>query len=455
MLEQFVNFVIRPPRAEYVVSRDLIGSPDFAIRGRRFVRLDLELTNPRGHTLQCSHYTPADLPDEPLPCVVYCHGNSGCRADANEAVYVLLPSNITVFTLDFSGSGLSGGDTISLGVHETEDLRAVVQHLRSTGRTSHIGLWGRSMGAVTSLLYGCTDPGIAGMVLDSPFSRLTDLVLELVDAYNVRVPKAMCKLALAYMRRSILKRAAFDINKLDCIATAPNCFIPALFGHATDDRFILPHHSADICKVYAGDKNMIHFPGDHNSARPSFYFDSITIFFHNTLHPPEADHLPLPHSPPANIRDMGPYALDSPTVLDEASLLHGDIEQEVLWELAQLQSPSVSRHGSVDLYDLDSDGSDDLIAEAGESGGASEASSSHRSQSSEGHGWPLRATRSASSAKADTPREEAAFAPVPTCSEAEDEMLLKAIALSLQESASSVSESAATDDKSTTDQTAV
>lgn len=45
----------------------------------------------------------------------YC---SGCRADANEAVVILLPSNITVFTLDFSGSGLSDGEFVSLGWHE-------------------------------------------------------------------------------------------------------------------------------------------------------------------------------------------------------------------------------------------------------------------------------------------------------------------------------------------------
>lgn len=43
---------------------------------------------------------------------------SGCRADANEAAVILLPSNITLFTLDFSGSGLSGGDYVSLGWHE-------------------------------------------------------------------------------------------------------------------------------------------------------------------------------------------------------------------------------------------------------------------------------------------------------------------------------------------------
>ncbi|KAG7586918.1 hypothetical protein ISN45_Aa02g021660 [Arabidopsis thaliana x Arabidopsis arenosa] len=43
---------------------------------------------------------------------------SGCRADGSEAAIVLLPSNITVFTLDFSGSGLSGGEYVTLGWNE-------------------------------------------------------------------------------------------------------------------------------------------------------------------------------------------------------------------------------------------------------------------------------------------------------------------------------------------------
>lgn len=35
-----------------------------------------------------------------------------------------------------------------------------------------------------------------------------------------------------------------------------------------------------------GDKNIIKFDGDHNSSRPQFYYDSVSIFFYNVLHPP-------------------------------------------------------------------------------------------------------------------------------------------------------------------------
>ncbi|KAG2684596.1 hypothetical protein I3760_10G083800 [Carya illinoinensis] len=253
MIDQFINFVIRPPRAEYNPDQYL-WERNFTLAGRTYKREDLKLRNARGHTLLCSHYLPSPFPeDTPLPCVIYSHGNSGCRADANEAAAILLPSCITVFNLDFSGSGLSDGDYVSLGWHERDDLKVVVSHLRSNKQISRIGLWGRSMGAVTSLLYGAEDPSIAGMVLDSVFSNLYDLMIELVDVYQIRLPKFTVKMAVQYMRRVIKRKAKFDIMDLNCLQ---------------------------------GDKNIIKFEGDHNSTRPQFYYDSVSIFFCNVLHPP-------------------------------------------------------------------------------------------------------------------------------------------------------------------------
>ncbi|CAK9161879.1 unnamed protein product [Ilex paraguariensis] len=283
-MEQLVNFIIRPPRAEYNPKNDLLDQ-EFMLKGKWFQRKDLEIVNSRGDVLQCSHYMPIVLPEgKSLPCVIYCHGN---RADASEAAIILLPSNITVFTLDFSGSGLSGGEHVTLGWNEKDDLRAAVDFLRADGNVSMIGLWGRSMGAVTSLMYGAEDPSIAGMVLDSPFSDLVDLMMELVDTYKIRLPKFTVKFAIQYMRRAIQKKAKFDIMNLNTIKVAKSCFVPVLFGHAVDDDFIQPHHSDCIFDAYVGDKNIIKFEGDHNSPRPQFYFDSICIFFNNVLQPPE------------------------------------------------------------------------------------------------------------------------------------------------------------------------
>lgn len=53
---------------------------------------------------------------------------------------------------------------MTLGWREQDDLALAIQHLRDLGTVSTIGLWGRSMGAVTALLYSQKDPSIAGVV---------------------------------------------------------------------------------------------------------------------------------------------------------------------------------------------------------------------------------------------------------------------------------------------------
>lgn len=51
------------------------------------------------------------------------------------------------------------------------------------------------------------------------------------------------------------------------------------------------------CMSMQGDKNIIKFEGDHNSSRPQFYYDSVSIFFYNALHPPR-----LPSSYPTKFK---------------------------------------------------------------------------------------------------------------------------------------------------------
>lgn len=54
-------------------------------------------------------------------------------------------------------------------------------------------------------------------------------------------------------------------------------------GHADGDTFINKRHSVLLHEAYAGDKNLITFEGDHNALRPTFFYTSVLIFFHNVL----------------------------------------------------------------------------------------------------------------------------------------------------------------------------
>lgn len=158
------------------------------------------------------------------------HGNSSCRLEALDAVPILLPQNITLFCFDFSGCGMSEGEYISLGWFERDDLNIIVEYLRKEKKISTIGLWGRSMGAVTALLHADRDPGIAGIVLDSPFSDLKVLVNELAITHT-KIPSFLVSGALKLVRSSISSKAKFDIFKLAPINHVQHSFIPALFAH--------------------------------------------------------------------------------------------------------------------------------------------------------------------------------------------------------------------------------
>ena len=94
---------------------------------------------------------------------------------------MVLSLGVTLLAFDFSGSGMSDGEYVSLGAYEKDDLDVVIEYLRKGGKTSTIALWGRSMGAATALMHGERDPSIAGMVLDSSFSSLVTLAEELVE----------------------------------------------------------------------------------------------------------------------------------------------------------------------------------------------------------------------------------------------------------------------------------
>jgi fermentation-respiration switch protein FrsA (DUF1100 family) len=292
--EDLWKAIIRPTRDSYTIEN--LGPTEFYLGDRYFKRTDLQLSNSKGIVLQCSHFEPAseERVSVQLPCVVYLHGNCSSRMEALAAVSVLLPCNITLFCLDLSGSGLSGGEYISLGWFERDDLALVVDHLRNSGTVSCIGLWGRSMGAVTALLHGDRDPSIASMVLDSPFTSLRKLAEELAKMY-AKVPKLILSGAISLIRKTIKNKAGFDINNLNPLDHVDKCFIPALFVAATGDTFIAPHHTQELYDKYAGDKTITFVEGDHNSMRPQYFLDSVAIFFYNTL---MCDQLPqLPPKP--------------------------------------------------------------------------------------------------------------------------------------------------------------
>ncbi|HEY3334151.1 MAG TPA: CocE/NonD family hydrolase [Candidatus Limnocylindrales bacterium] len=113
------------------------------------------------------------------PAVVLVHGIKSCRREAN----VLIPAGMlhragfSVFLMDLRDHGDSGGDDgrFAGGSEEYLDVLGGWDWVRAQGvPAARIGIVGLSFGAVSSVIAGGQEPGVAAVWADSVASRLDE-----------------------------------------------------------------------------------------------------------------------------------------------------------------------------------------------------------------------------------------------------------------------------------------
>mmetsp|Transcript_8721 Transcript_8721/g.19317 ORF Transcript_8721/g.19317 Transcript_8721/m.19317 type:complete len:539 (+) Transcript_8721:64-1680(+) len=275
------NLLIRPPRANY--SMDQLGPASFQVRGHSVRREDLRLRTRRGAALACSFFVPERTQNNSLkmPVIIYLHGNSSSRLEAGSILLSILESGMALFCYDASGCGQSEGEYVSLGWHERDDLAVVINHIRSDPQWGSIGLWGRSMGAVTALLHADRDASIGAMCVDSPFANLRQLMEELACGQHalVPLPSFLVRFLMGVIKERVKTLADFDIDDLVPLEHAKRSHVPALFLHGVKDTFISENHAHQLFEAYAGSKELCLLDGDHNSKRGTDTISGAVRFF--------------------------------------------------------------------------------------------------------------------------------------------------------------------------------
>ena len=281
--ESLWKYIIRPTRYNY--SEDLLGPTSFVYRGKVYQRKDYELISSMGYTMKCSFVEPeiSYRPKDEMPLVLYLHGNSSSRLEGMRMTEELLKKDINLFLIDFPGCGLSGGEYISLGYHEKDDVGVIIDFIETLPGVGNIGIWGRSMGAATTMLYAHKDPRIKAICVDSPFADFKKLAKELTLRY-ANIPNFILETILSFIRSTIKKKNGMDINLLKPIEAAKKTFQPVLFIHAKNDELIGYHHSNDLFEVCKGRKFIkLLDTGGHNSRRPAKIVKQIGDFFNKYL----------------------------------------------------------------------------------------------------------------------------------------------------------------------------
>lgn len=279
------NLIIRPPRQRYSRLQLLQEFPYDVFRygGIKAQRHHFKINNERGIPLACTLFEKRPVDAQERACVVYCHGNGSCRIAGWRLAPILLPLGISVCCFDFAGSGMSGGDYVSLGFFERDDLKSVIDHLRISRGYLRIGLWGHSMGASTVLMHAARDPSIAGVVADSPFCDLWQLIEEICFDF-VGTPPLLINPILHLIRLIIQSKAGFDICDVSPQTHVGTSFVPALFLHGDNDDFVAPSHSETLRQVYPGEAQRLVMPDvSHSEHRSDKFLARAAVFLVRAL----------------------------------------------------------------------------------------------------------------------------------------------------------------------------
>jgi pimeloyl-ACP methyl ester carboxylesterase len=119
--------------------------------------------------------------------LICCHGIHDNKAQWLEQVARLhARSGYGALLFDFTGHGVSEGSMVTYGVYEQDDVRAVVEYLRTRGDVNMDGLaiMGYSLGAITSVLSAAVMPELQAVVIESGFADLPHDIEQLFTRFT-------------------------------------------------------------------------------------------------------------------------------------------------------------------------------------------------------------------------------------------------------------------------------
>lgn len=291
MLEEFIiSQFIRPLRSTYTMF-DLGSNPFPTTYNDLVYRKDYQVFNNRRQTLQMSlYYKDASLRIQ--PCVIYLHCNSGSRIEAQPYIPLLIRNGYAVCSFDFSGSGNSDGQYVTLGKNEKTDIDAIIKYLEQLGFNQFF-LWGRSMGAVTALLYMTTmkrSENIIGLILDSPFSSLRKMSIE-CGSEVTGVPEFLLHPMMLYVNSVINEKAGMQLDDFEIKEFLRDYgrkmgikLPPALFLTSHFDKVVKPYHVEELMGVYPGKtKQLKYMETKHDQERGSGIIEFTVGFINEAM----------------------------------------------------------------------------------------------------------------------------------------------------------------------------
>jgi fermentation-respiration switch protein FrsA (DUF1100 family) len=227
----------------------------------------------------------------PGPAVVLCHGIRTGRRECLPMALRFRAAGYNVLCFDFRAHGLSDGQFISVGFHETNDVLGAIEYLKQRPEVdpARIGVVGFSMGGVAAIQAAAQCPDIAVVVADSAYASFLDAARY---SFHLVVGMPLFPVAPVAMRwaKWMVHVDATQLRPVDVISRiGPR---PILLTHGTLDEIVPLRHARLLFAAAEEPKELWIVPGAHHvGARdedPDGYFDRVEGFVRDALTPSAA-----------------------------------------------------------------------------------------------------------------------------------------------------------------------
>ena len=226
------------------------------------------------------------FPGSSKTTIILSHGYGANQDQMIPYADFLNRAGYSVFTYDMRQRGMSGGDAVTFGALEQDDLKSVVDYVASRPDvdSNHIGALGISLGGATTILEAAKDARIKAVVEDSAFSDVESVIATSFQNF-VPIPAfpfAPVTVKIAEWRTG---ENVGDIRPVDVISQiSPR---PIFIIHGTADKDVRPPNAQRLYDAALDPKEIWWVPGaGHVESRgmyPTEYAQRVVQFFNQTL----------------------------------------------------------------------------------------------------------------------------------------------------------------------------
>ena len=229
----FVDFTLKtsngaPPTAYKLIMGKPTNPPDKP----EMENEEWRITSDDGISLAATHFSPEE---ESHRWAILVHGYGRTRKDTWNYAADYLAHGYEVLTPDLRAAGKSGGEYITMGAKESDDIVAWARRIRQDDPEAKIVLHGVSMGGATVLLASAKEnlpESVTAIIEDCSYASAEQLFTVKLES-ALHLPPAPI---LADMDFAAKRKTGIGLDDMEPLAAVPKSKAPTLFIHGDADN---------------------------------------------------------------------------------------------------------------------------------------------------------------------------------------------------------------------------